>query len=398
MQNLIIGKSGSGKGYEVCAFHIMAALSQGRKVITNMPLNLDKWASIDPTFPALIEMRKRAMPIRGTWEPTREEGAFHLFENPADIIYPDVMARPFANVWDYYDTWRHPHTNTGALFVIDEAQNVIPRGKTSVQVEEWSALHRHFVNDVLFITQSYGKLSQAIRDNVQMVYRLTKKTAWGQPDRYIRKVQDGIRGEVMNVSERVYNHSYFGLWISQTQGGSGEEYGANDVKSLYSHWSFKGAAICGALFACLVGYNLMRDTKQAPPPKVQPVAVQQSTDQPAQPQAEPAPAIEAKPRGPEEKLHPYQGNTLHLAAMARGKRFRDGVEQDYLNGFITIAQNGQPVSRVSFDDLREAGYQIEAQSNRILSVTYKGYDLGFVVDDLPQTGLRGKVATAGLAP
>lgn len=67
MQNLIVGKSGSGKGYEVCAFHILSALSQGRKVITNMPLVLEKWGAIDPSFPALIEMRKRAMPIRGTF-------------------------------------------------------------------------------------------------------------------------------------------------------------------------------------------------------------------------------------------------------------------------------------------------------------------------------------------
>lgn len=397
MQNLIIGRSGSGKGYEACVYHILTALTQGRKVITNMPLNLKKWAAIDPSFPDLIELRKRAMPIRGTWEPTREEGAFHLFEDPADVIHPDVTARPFANVWDYYDTWRHPVTKVGALFVIDEAQNVIPRGRTCVKVEEWSALHRHFVVDVLFITQSYGKLSQAIRDNIQMVYRLTKKTAWGQPDRYIRKVQDGLRGEVMNVTERSYNSAYFGLWISQTQGTSGQEYGANDVVPLYKHWSFKGAAICAGLFVCLVGYNLTREPKQPPPPKVQAAPVQQPAAQPEQHQ-QAEPVVQVQPRGPEEKLHPYQGNTMHLAAMARGKRFRDGVEQDYLNGFITIAQNGQPVSRVSFDDLREAGYIIEAQSNRILSVTYRGYDIGYVVDDLPQTGLRGKVATAGLAP
>ncbi|MCY1530427.1 hypothetical protein D9M68_656130 [compost metagenome] len=88
---------------------------------------------------------------------------------------------------------------------------------------------------------------------------------------------------------------------------------------------------------------------------------------------------------------------MRLAAMANGKCFRGGVEQDYLNGFITIAQNGQPVSRVSFDDLRDAGYEIVRQSNRVVSVTYRGFDIGYVVDDLPKTGLRSKVVTAGLA-
>jgi len=126
MQHLIVGKSGSGKGYEVCAFHILVALTQGRKVITNMPLNLKKWAAIDPSFPALIEMRKRALPIRGTWEPTREEGAFNLFEDTGRVVQPPATARPFAGVWDYFDTWRHPETGTGALVFANSPTLVTP--------------------------------------------------------------------------------------------------------------------------------------------------------------------------------------------------------------------------------------------------------------------------------
>ena len=243
---------------------------------------------------------------------------------------------------------------------------------------------------MLFITQSYGKLSQAIRDNIQMVYRLTKKVAWGQPNKYIRKVQDGIRGEVLNVTERTYNPAYFGLWVSQTQGGSGEEYGANDVVPLYKHWTFKGAAICMILAVAIIGSTRMNDKTPPPPPKVQLAQV----EQPAQPAAQQPPPVEAQPRGPEQKLHPYQGATMHLSGLIGGKRFVDGVEQQYLNGFITIAQNGQPVSMIRFDDLRQAGYEITAHSNRIVSITYKGYDVGYVVEDLPQVGLRGKVATA----
>lgn len=394
MQNLIVGKSGSGKGYEVCAYHILAALSQGRKVITNMPLNLKKWAAIDPTYPALIEMRKRALPIRGTWEPTREEGAFNLFEDTGRVVQQPATARPFAGVWDYYDTWRHPVTGTGPLFVIDEAQNVIPRAKTSVEVEEWSALHRHFVCDVLFMTQSYGKLSQAIRDNIQMVYRLTKKVAWGQPNKYIRKVQDGIRGEVLNVTERTYNPAYFGLWVSQTQGGSGEEYGANDIVPLWKHWSFKGAAICVGLFVCLVVFNLTRDPKQAPVAK--PVQ-RQVVDQPVVTVQQASPPIEAKPRGPQQKMHPYDGSTMHLQGIVYSKLQRDGEEVEYLTGYVAIAQNGQPITRVTFTDLRTAGYDIEYRSPTVISVGYKGFDVGYVVADLPQVSIASKLPAAEIA-
>lgn len=386
MQNLIVGKSGSGKGYEVCAFHILTALSQGRKVITNMPLVISKWAQIDPSFPALIEVRKRASPILGTWEPTREEGAFHLFADPAEVIQPPPTARPFANVWDYYDTWRHPETGTGALFVIDEAQNVIPRGATSVEVEEWSALHRHFVSDVIFMTQSYGKLSQAIRDNLQVVYRLTKKVAWGQTDRYIRKVQDGIRGEVLNVTERKYNPKYFGLWRSQTQGGSGEEFGAEDIVPIWKHWSFKGAAICLVLASVLLYKGLTHETVPKAP-KVEPVArFASDTPKPSQPPELP------QARGPDQKLHPFDGLTMHLAAVVRGVKMVHGQPLDYLSGYVLIASNGQVVRQLSFDDLRTAGYQIAYQSPSVISVTYHGYDVGYVVTDLPTVSLKSKTS------
>lgn len=393
MQNLIVGKSGSGKGYEVCAFHILSALSQGRKVITNMPLVLEKWAAIDPTFPALIEMRKRAMPIRGTWEPTREEGAYNLFSDDSQIIIPPPTARVFAGVWDYYSTWRHPKTGTGPLFVIDEAQNVIPRGKTSQDVEEWSALHRHFVNDVLFMTQSYGKLSQAIRDNIQMVYRLTKKIAWGQPNKYIRKVQDGIRGEVLNVTERTYNPAFFGLWVSQTQGGSGEEFSADDIVPFWKHWTFIGAGCCALLVACIAVFGTAHSKK----PSVVAPAVALPTAVAAHPASAPqplAPVIQAQPRGPEQKLHPYQGDTMHLQALVKGKRMHDGEEVDYLGGYVAIAQNGQPVTRVSFEDLRQTGYEISYQSNSVISLTFKGYDVGYVIADLPQVSMSKSAKTS----
>lgn len=384
MQALIMGRSGSGKGYEVCAFHIMAALQKGRKVITNMPLVLEKWAEFDPAYPALIEIRRKAQPIRGTWEPTREEGAYHLFEDDDQIVTPPPTARAFAGVWDYYSTWKHPDTGAGPLIVVDEAQNVIPMRGTSSEVAEWSALHRHFNVDVIFITQSYGKLSKDIRDNIEMVYRLTKKVAWGQPNRYIRKVQEGLRGEVLNEGERVYNPNYFGLWQSQTQGGSGAEYAANDITPYWKHWSFKGAALCFFAAVALGMFNVLKSSGSsaeaaaaaAPPPVAQSVA------------GDPSPAFQAVARGPAEKLHPYQGNTLHLSGVLFGVKTVEGKPVQYLDGLITIAQGGQPVAQVRFEDLRRAGYQITYHSNQVVSLTFKGLDIGYVVDDLPRVSLK----------
>lgn len=392
MQNLIVGKSGAGKGYEVCAFHILTALTQGRKVITNMPLVLEKWAAIDPTFPHLIEMRKRAMPILGTWEPTREEGAYHLFSDSTQAIIPPSTARPFAGVWDYYSTWKHPETGAGPLFVVDEAQNVIPRAKTSVEVEEWTALHRHFTCDVLFVTQSYGKLSQAIRDNIQIVYRLTKKIAWGQPNKYIRKVQDGIRGEVLNTTERTYNPAYFGLWVSHTQGGTGEEYSANDIVPLWKHWTFRGAAIMAVIAIGLFSFAASKESGAERAARLASESEQFFPSSPVAPAPVPTsvevPAATAEPRGPDKKLHPYEGFSLHLAALMHGHRDADGPDSVYINGYVTVAQNGQPVSRVSLSELRDAGYEVVMHSSRVISLMFKGVDVGYVVDDLPTVALK----------
>lgn len=385
MQNLMLGASGAGKGYEACVYQILPSLKKGRRVITNMPLDLEKWALLDPSYPDLIEIRKRPQVIRGRWEPTNEEGAFVVL--PEDQWQqPEVTARPFANVWDYYSDWKHPDTGQGPLFVIDEAQYVIPMGKTSIAVEEWSALHRHFNSDIIWITQSYGKLSKTVRDNVQMVYRMRKKTAWGQPDKYIKKVQDGIRGEVMNTLERSYEKQYFGLWKSHTQGSAAAEFNAEDIKGIYHHWSFKGAAICGLIMIfLLVKIFFFTDSTEDKLAKAKQAYDDQVSTEPDHYQEPQVTFVQPDVivRGPDKKLHPYDGHTMHLAALVTGAR--DG--KSYLGGYVDIAQGGQRVAQVEFQELARAGYTITYHSNRVISLMFGDYDVGYVVDDLPRVSL-----------
>ena len=67
MINGLEGIPGSGKSYEACVFQVLAALKEGRKVITNLPLVVDAYAAIDPSYRALIELRHGPAPVRGTW-------------------------------------------------------------------------------------------------------------------------------------------------------------------------------------------------------------------------------------------------------------------------------------------------------------------------------------------
>ncbi|MBV1843592.1 zonular occludens toxin domain-containing protein, partial [Photobacterium ganghwense] len=46
MINLIVGRPGGGKSYEAVVFHIIPAIQNGRKVVTNLPLNIDHFVKV----------------------------------------------------------------------------------------------------------------------------------------------------------------------------------------------------------------------------------------------------------------------------------------------------------------------------------------------------------------
>lgn len=225
MINLLIGPPGGGKSYEAVVFHVLPTLEQGRKVITNLPLNIAEIAKIEPRAPALIEMRTKS----------RKAGC-----------------EVFGDVSDYGDDWRDPETGQGALYVIDECHKPLPRGSTPRTVDEWYAEHRHEGADVLLMTQSYGKISKAITDQVQTLYRVKKMTVFGKPTHYIRKVQDGVRGEVMSTAERKYEERFYKLYKSHTRSLSAVlEADARDISPAYKQ--FYRASIVVTALGCSIG-------------------------------------------------------------------------------------------------------------------------------------------------
>lgn len=378
MIHLLLGASGSGKSYEAVVYQILIAVKSGRRVVTNMPLLLDAWSAIDSSFPDLIELRKKPLPIRGTWEPTREEGAFNC-RPPDEWEAPQPLARCFSGVWDYYTEWRHPVTKQGPLFVIDEAQNVIPYRETERSVEEWVALHRHWGVDCLYLTQSYGKLSQSIRENVQMVYRFRKKVAWGQPTKYIRKVQDGLRGEVLNVGEREYEKQYFPLYRSHTQGAAVDEAMAADIRPWWKHWSFLGASAC---FVILIVFFLAGGSlNPIPKPKPKPARVVVERDgKIVSDTGVPVEKVSDRQKKPEssEPVHPYSGRSLHVVSTITG----------HLGKVVwfVVSQNGQRVSEVPSTDLEVLGYKVDALTPCAVKITYEGWSR-WVICDAPQVAV-----------
>lgn len=267
MINLLMGPPGGGKSYEATVYHVLAALEAGRKVITNLPLNLDELSKIVPRARVLVEIREKS----------RDPRCSYAFGSPLD----------------YEDDWRDEKTGQGALFVVDECHKPLPRRGmshaipvdlpeeerarlSSVQYGQWLgaatdfwyAEHRHTGCDVLLMTQSHGKVSKAITDQIQVCYRVKKATVFGNSDGYIRKVQDGVRGEVLSVAERKYEPKWFPLYKSHTRVvGAVIEADARDVSPAFTKWKRSGYAVIGfaVVWLCVRVVAFMW-SEQAPEP------------------------------------------------------------------------------------------------------------------------------------
>lgn len=357
MINLLLGAPGGGKSYEAVAYHIIPALERGRLVVTNLSLNIDSFAAIDPAWRELIELR------------TISNG-------------PDG-SKLFGVVDDYGHTWRHPKTGSGPLYVIDECHIPLPRIGTPRDVEEWYSLHRHETADVLLITQSYGKINQAIRDLVQIVYRVRKATAFGSETSYIRKVQDGLRGDIVNTSIRKYESKYFPLYKSHTKGG-GSELAATDIVPFWKRWPVIGAGLFLFILLPLLiialdlsnPFNPSSHTAPSQPANHTADRIRKELqNRPVSPSVSPSPESQIIPAVhypvvppgstpiappgqssnelPPASVDPYSDKSLHVAGYMRSIR-SDGTV--FETAVFNVSQNGQRVASVRLEELKAIGY------------------------------------------
>lgn len=392
MINLIVGQPGGGKSYEAVAFHVLPALEQGRKVITNLPLDIEAFRRIDARFPDLLVLKHSAV------EKVVEKKTWNVRWRSFDLFTTKEVHRPFASIADYGDEWRHPVKGCGPLYVIDECHLCLPRARpgTAQAVEEWFSLHRHEVADVLLITQSYGKVCKAICDMVQVLYRVKKATAFGTNGSYIRKVQDGIGGDVVNTGVRQYDKKYFGLYKSHTKSSSaGAELSASDITPLWKRWPVLGAAACGAL---LIGLLLFSPVSINPMKQVQAAAVVADpvhVHVPAAASAVVAAAVVELPPGFEKysppasvsqftgsvAKHPFDGLTIHIIGF-----LESSTKWRYL---FQAEQNGQPSFAMTQAHLELSGYRIEKMSDCSARIHYGEFSFYVVCDSARIGAARG---------
>ena len=240
----LVGRPRSGKSYEAVRYHIIPAIQQERKVITNIPLNIEKIRKVFGDEKAdLIEV---------------VEGQFDQFGS---------RERPFSKVEHYQSDWRNDD-NLGPLYVIDEAHLSLPR-QVPANVTEFYSMHGHYGIDIILLTQNLRKINIDIRDMVEMTYNTVKNTHLGTDKTYTKRNFIGatLKNPVSN-EERKYDKNYFGFYKSHTASKSAvKEAEATDTKSVYDTWYVKFGRILillGVLGTFYAFYDLFFSSKNEP--------------------------------------------------------------------------------------------------------------------------------------
>lgn len=362
--NILLGVPGSGKSYEAVAFHIIPAIEDGRKVVTNLPLNIEHFKN--------VYGQDKADLIR--------------------LITPTAQnSIPFKSLEDYQDDWKN-EKGQACLFVIDECHRPLPLGSTDKKIEDWFAEHRHKGHDVLLITQSYGKISKPIRDIIHIVYRVRKNVALGSSSSYVRKVQDGLRGEVVNTSIRKYDSKYFPFYKSHTQSNKSiEEAFAKDIVPIWRNWTFIGAAI---LLPIGLYFLLSRPMpfNQTAKPLIKPIqqqsaqtspvdssSTQQQTTKPNQLEQ-----MESKTKEQDKVAanHPFYKLQMHIGGFLETNKITDNIKTLFIYN-VLLSQNGQVMATITDRDLTRAGYTIESFGACLMKITYQNF-FDYITCDSPR--------------
>ncbi|PSW85946.1 assembly protein [Photobacterium angustum] len=234
MINLILGRPRSGKSYESVVYHLIPAIQSGRKVITNLPVNIDAIRSVFGEAAADLVCIVKS--------------DFHAYGD---------NSRPFSSPSDYQDPWRDGD-GKAPLYIVDEAHMVLGRNARADLLEFYS-MHGHMGIDILLMTQSDRKLHRDVRDMVEIVYRCIKNTALGSDKTYTKKVLMGLRGDVVNTEQRKYNKSYFKFYQSHTASNTAvKEATASDVKPFWKSKLVIMLVICVILSVAGL-FNLLKD-------------------------------------------------------------------------------------------------------------------------------------------
>lgn len=211
------GLPGSGKSYDVVANQVLPALKAGRRVCTNIPLNVEDISKVVPYAAELLS------------------------EFPTER----VQASP-----ELIDEYAKP----GVVLILDEVWRLWPAGQKANQVPEpfrkLLAEHRHMVGadgnsmQIVLVTQDLAQIGKFARDLVETTFHHTKLTHIGASGSYRIDVYNGpMSGPNPPKAARMreifgrYDSTIFKLYkshtMSQAEGGGANEAAVDGRNNLW---------------------------------------------------------------------------------------------------------------------------------------------------------------------
>ncbi|MEI7369123.1 zonular occludens toxin domain-containing protein [Pectobacterium sp. 1950-15] len=279
-----LGVPGSGKSFEVVRSVIIPAVSQGRRVVSNIyGLN-----------PELIYSFVRKN---------------NKTENMGEVIHvsnEQVQDEYFFPYKSAVTDGKNTFCQAGDLICIDEAWRIWGSDSTVPQNHKsFIAEHRHFAHpetgvtcDLVVINQSISNLPRFIRDRTETSYRMTKLKSLGLSSMYRVEIFGGAKltkNERVSVKNYRYDKRIFPLY--QSYDGNGSEQIVDKRQSIFSNITLLIVIVILVVTVSLGGWYLWfffhPENKKIPVHQNQPAgAVSQFQQNPAVP----APAPIATPK------------------------------------------------------------------------------------------------------
>tara|TARA_Y100000588_G_scaffold392006_1_gene502443 strand:- start:320 stop:1465 length:1146 start_codon:yes stop_codon:yes gene_type:complete len=352
----IVGRPGGGKSYEAVAFQVLPALKEGRKVITNLPLQIEHFVAVLGE-----EVRELISVVDG------------------QLTQFGSMERPFSQVAHYQDEWRNER-GQGPLYVVDEAHMTLPNKNLNTEILEWYSLHRHYGVDIILVTQNLRKIHRDIKDMIEVTYYCAKNTALGSNNTYTRKVRSGANGDVVNTSIRKYEQAYFPFYKSHTASNSSvTEAMAADIVPIWKRWPVIGSVIfiVAGLFIMVWAFSPQDETDSIEEfPTVETVQVPA-----ASPVPDGTPVKESQVENVSEWFGPLDGFKFFVTGYSKQLAYVHHKSSSQLVDdlsfyriYIDVYDNNNKLFSLDQIALQEMGYHFKVLADCVYQVTWESLD------------------------
>ncbi|ELI5732291.1 hypothetical protein RRK63_000943 [Vibrio fluvialis] len=342
---LIKGRPGAGKSYECVVHHILPSIKDGRKIVTNIPLNVDHFTFIYGEH------------VRDLLEvvPFDFDGGHRYLSDPED--------------YKKYQDWKNDK-GQGCLFVLDECHLIFPlsgRGKSQSdlaekQIEFFSG-HRHWGFDFIFLTQSDRKINRLLREDIEICIELRKNRAMGDKSyrRYVFYYGDGKKGGLIEQGSREYEDKFFPFYKSHTKSeGEVTEANIKDMKKWHQHWVIRipvALMVVGVFFSVKNISHAFGDK-----PKSEPVEVVQQSAKPVR-NAPAKPSFKGLPFGEFEIFIEGYSDSSYVD--------KNGIYHVQKQVYFSASNSTKFSVDLKLDDFYLAGYQVSVYGPCMVRLTYE---------------------------